>query len=251
MNPPEQNWVLIVGASSAIGRALARRLSASHFSLVLAARDLEDLNHTASDLRIRYGIVVHTLPFEATDLPNHESFWSKCLELSGGNLDGVILLQGSLPAQSDAQRDIQLLEQTITTNYTSPATLLTLAANYFEPKESGFLCAVSSVAGDRGRQSNYAYGSAKAALTAFMQGLRHRLSKSKVTVLTVKPGFVDTAMTWGLPGMFLVASPERVAADIVRAIRRRLGEIYTPWFWRYIMLIIRHIPSFVFNRTKL
>ncbi len=251
MNAADQKWVLIVGASSAIGRALACRLSASRINLLLAARDLEDLDRTAADLRIRCGLEVQTVPFEATELPSHESFWNKCLELSGGNLEGIILLQGSLPAQSDAQRDLKLLEHTITTNYTSPAALLTLAANYFEPKKSGFLCAVSSVAGDRGRQSNYAYGSAKAALTTFLQGLRQRLSGSKVAVLTVKPGFVDTAMTWGLPGMLLVASPDRVAADILREIRKRRGEIYSPWFWRYIMLIIRHIPSIIFNRMKL
>jgi short-subunit dehydrogenase len=250
--PTDTNkWVLIVGASSAIGRALARRFAASHVSLVLAARDIDDFNHTASDLRIRHGIEVQTIPFEATDLQHLETFWNKCLELTDGKLEGAILLQGSLPTQSDAQRDLALVHDTITINYTSPATLLTLAANHFEPLKHGFLCALSSVAGDRGRQSNYAYGSAKAALTAFMQGLRQRLSKSGVTVLTVKPGFVDTAMTWGLPGMFLVASRDRVAADIMKAIRRRRGEIYTPWFWRYIMLIIRHIPAVIFNRMRL
>ena len=251
MNAADQKWVLIVGASSAIGRALASRFAASQFSLVLAARDLEDLNDTASDIRVRYGIEVQTLPFEATDVQQHESFWNNCIEMTQGKLEGVVLLQGSLPTQFDAQRDLSILHETIAVNYTSLATLLTLAANYFEPAKRGFLVAVSSVAGDRGRQSNYVYGSAKAALTAFMQGLRQRLSKSGVTVLTVKPGFVDTAMTWGLPGMFQVASPDRVAVDIMKAIRRRRGEIYTPWFWRYIMMIIRHIPGSIFNRMKL
>jgi short-subunit dehydrogenase len=243
--------MLIVGASSAIAKALARRLADSRFNLLLAARDLEDLDHCASDLRLRYGVQTQTLPFEATDLQHHETFWNKCVALTGGRLEGVILLQGSLPLQSAAQQDLALLGQTATINYTSPVTLLTLAANHFEPLKRGFLCAFSSVAGDRGRQSNYAYGSAKAGLTTFMQGLRQRLSKSSVTVLTVKPGFVDTAMTWGLAGMFLVASPDRVAKDVLTALHRRRGEIYTPWFWRYIMLIIRHIPPFVFNRLKL
>jgi len=251
MNASNQKWVLIVGASSAIGRALARRFAASHYSLLLAARDLEDLTHTATDLQVRHQVEVRTIEFNATEVQNHGSFWNKCRELSDGKLEGVILLQGFLPVQSEVQRDLTLLQQTITINYTSPSALLTLTANHFEPLRKGFLVAVSSVAGDRGRQSNYAYGSAKAALTTFMQGLRQRLAKSNVTVLTVKPGFVDTAMTWGLPGMFLVASPDRVANDIFKAIRRRRNEIYTPWFWRYIMLIIRHIPTFIFNRLKL
>jgi short-subunit dehydrogenase len=251
MNASDQKWVLIVGASSAIGRALAHRFAASHYSLLLAARDLEDLAHIATDLQVRHQVEVRTIDFDATDVQHHEPFWNKCLELSDGKLEGVLLLQGFLPTQFDVQRDPTLLEQTITINYTSPATLLTLAANYFGPLNHGFLVAVSSVAGDRGRQSNYAYGSAKAALTTFTQGLRQRLAKSNTTVLTVKPGFVDTTMTWGFPGMFLVASPDRVANDIIKAIRHRRNEIYSPWFWRYIMLIIRHIPTFIFNRLKL
>src|SRR6185437_15894405 len=110
------------------------------------------------------------------------------------------------------------------------AVILSLAANEFEREKRGYICAISSVAGDRGRQSNYVYGSAKAGLSAFLEGLEQRLFKSGVTVVTVKPGFVDTAMTWGLPGMFLVAQPAKIAADVFRAVRRRKSVVYTPWF---------------------
>ncbi|MDB5289925.1 MAG: short-chain dehydrogenase [Phycisphaerales bacterium] len=244
-------WVLIVGASSGIGRAVARRWAASGSDVLLAGRDVEDMERSAADLRLRYGRRVEVVPFDALDFDSHESFWRDCLDRTGGDLAGVVMLHGWMPAQADAQNDFTLARKAIDTNYTSAVSLLTLAANDFEKKKRGFLCVFSSVAGDRGRQSNYAYGSAKAALTAFLQGLRNRLFKSGVSVVTVKPGFVDTAMTWGLPGLFLVASPEKVANDVFVAVGKRRAEIYTPFFWRYIMLIIKSVPEFVFKRMKL
>ncbi len=138
-------------------------------------------------------------------------------------------------------------------NLTSAVVLLSLFANYLEDRRSGYLAVISSVAGDRGRQSNYTYGAAKAGLTAYLQGLRNRLYRSGVHVLTVKPGFVDTPMTHGRvnPDSPLVASPARVARDIDWAIRRRRNVIYTPWFWRPIMLAVRLVPEFVFKRLRL
>jgi decaprenylphospho-beta-D-erythro-pentofuranosid-2-ulose 2-reductase len=244
-------WVLVVGASSGIGRAVARRWARAGSDVLLAGRDVEDLERSAADLRLRCGRRAEVIAFDALDFDSHESFWRECLDRAGGDLAGVVMLHGWMPAQTDAQNDFALARKAIDTNYTSAVSLLTLAANDFEQKKRGFLCVFSSVAGDRGRQSNYAYGSAKAALTAFLQGLRNRLFKSGVTVLTVKPGFVDTAMTWGLPGLFLVATPEKVADDVFVAVGKRRAEIYTPWFWRYIMLIIKSVPEFVFKRMKL
>jgi short-subunit dehydrogenase len=141
----------------------------------------------------------------------------------------------------------------IDVNYTSAVSLLGLAAAHFASKKTGCICAVSSVAGDRGRQSNFLYGSTKAALTAHLQGLRNRLFRAGVAVVTIKPGFVDTAMTWGLvnPASPLVASPKRVARDMARAIERRANVVYSPWFWRWIMAIIRAIPEPLFKRMKL
>lgn len=247
----KQSWVLIVGASSAIGRATAQRWAMHGADLLLAGRDMEDLNRSAEDLRIRHRRRVEVVAFDALNFPNHQAFWDDCLRRTGGLLDGVIILHGMLPQQAEAQHDLDLLRSAIDTNFTSVISLLTLAANEFEPRRRGFLCVFSSVAGDRGRQSNYVYGSAKAGLTTFLAGLRNRLFKSGVTVITVKPGFVDTAMTWGLPGMFLVADPAAVATDVWKAVAKRRDEIYTPWFWRWIMLIIRWVPPPIFNRMKM
>lgn len=244
-------WVLVIGASSAIGRAVARQWADAGSNLLLAGRDLDDIRRTAADLRIRSGRQVQEIGFDALKFDAHEAFWRECLARTGGALDGVIMLHGQLPAQSQAQADVAVAREAIDVNFISAVSVLTLAANDFEARKSGFLCVFSSVAGDRGRQSNYIYGSAKAALSTFLQGLRNRLAPSHVNVLTVKPGFVDTAMTWGLPGMFLVASPEKVAADVHRAVLHKRSEIYTPWFWRYIMLIIKSVPEFVFKRMKM
>ncbi len=177
---------------------------------------------------------------------------------AGGRIVGVVLCHGFMAEQDDAQRDGALVRQMIDVNYTSAVTLLERAADHFETQSNGaggdggrFLCAISSVAGDRGRRSNYLYGSTKAALSAYLQGLRHRMARRGVAVVDVRPGFVDTAMTWGRPGTFLVAPPDRVAADVVDAVRKRRAVVYTPGFWRGIMFAIRNVPNVVMHRTKL
>jgi short-subunit dehydrogenase len=244
-------WVVIVGASSAIGRALSHQFADGGYDLILAGRDLDDINRSADDVRVRFDQQVGVVSFDALAFDTHANFWSECKRLAGGNVTGMIVLHGQLPVQADGQADVYVARQAIDINFTSIVSILTLAANDLEAKRAGFLCVFSSVAGDRGRQSNYVYGSAKAALSAFLQGLRNRLFKSGVNVLTVKPGFVDTAMTWGLPGMFLVASPQKVAADVYEAVKKGKSEIYTPFFWRYIMLIIKSVPEVVFKRMKM
>ena len=251
-NPPRTaGWVLVIGASSGIGRAVARRWAIAGSDLILAGRDVEDLDRTAADLRLRFGHRVEVVPLDALAFDAHESFWRECQSRAEGALGGLVMLHGWLPEQGAAQGDFALARRAIDTNFTSAASLLTLAANDFQKRGSGFLCVFSSVAGDRGRMSNYVYGSAKAALSAFLSGLRSRMFKVGVRVLTVKPGFVDTAMTWGLPGLFLVADPDKVASDVYAAVSKGKAEIYTPWFWRYIMLIIKSVPEAVFKRTKL
>jgi decaprenylphospho-beta-D-erythro-pentofuranosid-2-ulose 2-reductase len=245
------NAVLILGATSAIARAIASELAVRRHNLILAARDTEEAGRIASDLRIRHGVEAIALPFDAADLDRLPAFFDECVRASDGALRGVVLAQGTMAPQADAQNDPKLARAIIDVNYTSAALLLNLAANHFEPRKSGFICGISSVAGDRGRQSNYVYGSAKAGLTTLLQGLRNRLTKSNVPVITVKPGFVDTAMTWGLPGLFLVASPQKVAGDVCRAIEKGKATIYTPWFWWGIMTIIKNIPEPIFRRMKL
>ncbi|HZL34642.1 MAG TPA: SDR family oxidoreductase [Tepidisphaeraceae bacterium] len=245
------NWVVVVGASSGIGRAIANEWAASGNDIILAGRDLDDLNRSAADLRIRFGRQIEVTAFDALAFDTHEAFWRNCRELAPEGIAGVILLHGFLPVQLDAQTDLALMRQTVDTNLTSAISLLSLVSNDFERRGSGFICVFSSVAGDRGRQSNYVYGSAKAGLTAFLSGLRSRLFKSGVSVTTVKPGFVDTGMTWGLPGLFLVAQPRDVAYDVFQAVSKGRAHVYTPWFWQYIMLIIKSIPESVFKRMKL
>lgn len=246
----EAGSVLILGATSGIGKAVARRWAMEKAELILAARDTAEAERTAADLRVRYGAKARVVEFDALKFESFEQF-SNGFFSDGGRLAGVVFCYGYMTDQLEAQKSPEAAKQIVETNYTSPMLLLEQFAAQFEKTSVGFICAVSSVAGDRGRQSNYIYGSSKAALNTYLEGLRVRLFKSGVHVVTVKPGFVDTAMTWGLPGLFLVAKPEKVADDMRRAVRHRRGAIYTPWFWRYIMLIIRMIPKFIFKRMKL
>lgn len=243
--------VLITGATSSIARATAMLLGAKGRSLVLAARDLDEARVIAHDLRIRFNIAAEPLAFDAEDPLSMPRVFDEAVRLAGGELEGVLLCHGYLPDQRRALEDPAELRRTVDVNFTSCAALVAAAADAFERRQRGFIAVVSSVAGDRGRASNHVYGGAKAGLNAVLQGMRQRLAKSGVAVITIKPGFVDTAMTWGKPGMFLVTSPERAARDIERAIGARAPVVYTPWFWRFIMLIIRAIPEPVFKRLTL
>jgi short-subunit dehydrogenase len=243
--------VLILGAGSGIARAMAQRLAGQGDHLLLAGRDVADLRRTAADLGIRYGRPPQVLAFDAADPAGHPDFFNRCVEACGGALDGVVLCYAVLTPQEQANADPALARQVIEVNFTSPVILLNAAGAYLARRQRGYLCVLSSVAGDRGRPSNYLYGASKAALTAYLDGLRARLYSAGVDVVTVKPGPVDTAMTWGRERLVLGASPERVAAAACRAIRWHRGTIYTPWFWRPIMALVRAIPEPIFKRMKL
>ena len=244
--------VLILGATSGIAKELSRLLAERGCSLVLAGRDRQELDKSADDLRLRHRVRVDVEIFDALNFAGHDGLISRCLSRPEP-IDGVILCYGSLPDQRQTEIDVGEARRAIDVNFTSAVAILNPLASYLESRRSGYLVAISSVAGDRGRQSNYTYGAAKAGLTAYLAGLRNRLYRSGVHVLTVKPGFVDTPMTQGIinPNSPLVASPKRVARDIDRAIRRRRNVIYTPWFWRPILLVVRLVPEFVFKRLKL
>ena len=241
--------VLILGATSAIARATAAAFAGQGYALYLASRDADELRRIAADLRLRYGVEVRHGEFDAEATATHEAFFQSVVAAMP-NLRGVVLAFGYLGDQM-AARDFRVGEKVIAANFTGAASILSHCANYFEPLKSGFIIGISSVAGDRGRQSNYVYGAAKGALSLYLQGLRNRLYASGVRVITVKPGFVDTAMTYGLPGLFLVASPQDIGARIVRALDKSADVVYLPWFWRYIMLIIRVIPEWQFKKMKL
>jgi short-subunit dehydrogenase len=241
--------VLILGATSAIARATAATFAARGDNLYLASRDGEELRRIAADLRLRYGVEVHHGLFDAEVTDTHESFFKAVVAVMP-NLSGVVLAFGYLGDQQ-AARNPDLGAKIIASNFTGAASILGYCANYFEPLHYGFIIGISSVAGDRGRQSNYAYGAAKGALSLYLQGLRNRLHSSGVRVVTIKPGFVDTAMTYGLPGLFLVASPQYIGECIVRSLDKSADVVYLPWFWRYIMLVIKLIPEPIFKRMKL
>jgi short-subunit dehydrogenase len=255
--------VVIIGASSGIAKALAAELAADGASLVLAGRNVEELTLDAADLRVRYQHNVFVEKFDALATDTYQAFWNACVahfagDVNGANIadravNGVVICHGVLPDQAESQCNLAVLRESFEVNFLSAAELLEIAAAYFEPRHTGFIAAISSVAGDRGRQSNYIYGAAKAGLSAYLQGLRNRLYHSGVHVLTIKPGFVATRMTFGKvnPNSPIVASPQRVAKDIARAIRRRRNVIYTPWIWRAILTAVCAIPETLFKRMKM
>ena len=243
--------VIIIGATSDIARATAMEL-AKQYDLVLVGRNETELEAIASDLSVRSDCQVQTYLFDARNLDTHAELVATWFE-EVDTVAGAVVCHGFLPEQTQAQRDWELAHQTLDVNFISCVALLEPLMDRLESQQESFLAVVSSVAGDRGRQSNYIYGAAKGGLSVYLQGLRNRGTKSGVHVLTVKPGFVATAMTIGLvdPKSPLVAAPEKVARDIVRGIRKRKNVIYSRWFWRYIMLVIRVIPEWIFKRLSL
>ena len=242
--------VLILGATSAIASALAKEFAAHKFNLTLGGRDQEELGALACDLSLRYGVQTGILPFDALDTQTHAPSLQSFLSEAGDALEGAVVCIGYLGDQAKGQSDWKEARRILKTNLTGCVSALNILANHFESRRAGFICALSSVAGDRGRQSNYLYGAAKAGLSAYLQGLRNRLFHAHVKVITVKPGFVDTNMTYGRPGLFLVASPESVAKGIFRAIAQGKDVVYLPWFWRAIMLIVWSIPEAIFKRLR-
>lgn len=242
--------VLILGATSAIARGTAAALAQRGYRLYLAGRDVESLRRDAADLAIRYGVAVHFGAFDAAAHDSHVAFLQRVVD-EMGELEGVVLAFGYLGSQQQAAADFHETLTIINRNFVDAVSILNLCTDHLEQRGRGFIAGIASVAGDRGRQSNYTYGAAKGAFALYLQGLRNRLFPAGVQVLTIKPGFVDTAMTFGMPGLFLVASPAYVGARIVAALERGRDVIYVPWFWRWIMLIIRSIPEAIFKRLKL
>lgn len=250
MSAPVRPAVAILGITSAIARATANAFAEAGHPLVVAARDEAELARIASDLRVRYRVDVHAVAFDAADHASTESLCDRCVE-EAKTLAGVVVGFGFMDEQAAGQADSEIIRRTVNANLTESAVILERFAAHFEQQGAGFIVGIASVAGDRGRQSNYIYGSSKAGFVTYLQGLRNRLDKQGVRVLTVKPGFVDTKMTFGLPGLFLVATPESVGQTIHRAVQREKDVIYVPWFWRYILLIIRAIPERVFKRLSM
>lgn len=245
--------VLIAGAGSGLARALAERFAARGDGLVLAARDADEAGRTAADLALRLGVPCAALGFDARDAEATAGLVVRADAALPGGLGGVVVAFAVMPAQSDLERDPSAGLGMIDVNVRSTAALLEAAASHFASRPGSFLCAFSSVAGDRGRRSNYAYGATKAWLSTTMEGLAARLSPGGVTVLCVKAGPADSAMSWGLfpPSSPLLTRRETVARDVLRALDARRAVLYTPWYWRPVMAALRALPSAVFRRLPI
>jgi short-subunit dehydrogenase len=242
--------LLIVGATSAIAEATAREFAKRGDSLFLVGRSIERLQAISQDLRIRGASAVHTLSLDVRETAAYGPMLDTATAALGG-LDAALIAHGTLSDQGECERSVDTMLDEFHVNALSTMALCTLLANRFVPDKRGVIAVISSVAGDRGRQSNYAYGSAKSAVTSFTSGLRQRLAKHGVKVVTIKPGFVDTPMTAALKKGPAWASPASVAHDIARAMIRGTPVIYSPGFWRPIMWVIRSIPEVIFRRLTL
>ncbi|MEM7372180.1 MAG: SDR family oxidoreductase [Bacteroidota bacterium] len=249
MNKPIMSRnVLILGAHSDIARAIAHQYAQEGAKLILAARNSKRLEADVSDLGIRYHVQADIVEFDALAYTDHLTFY----ESLSVKPDLVFCVFGYLGQQEVAEKEWSQAKEILEVNFLGAASVLHHIANDMESRKEGIIVGISSVAGERGRASNYLYGSGKAGFTALLSGLRNRLVKSGVHVLTVKPGFVATAMTeeMDLPPL-LTSTPEKVARDIKKAVRKQKNVLYTKWMWRYIMLVIRHIPESIFKKLSL
>jgi short-subunit dehydrogenase len=250
MPPDSSSRVLIIGATSAIAAETARAYAAHGARLFLTGRNDGRLEAVAADLRVRGATTVDTAVLDVTD---HRQC-QEAVEAAWAALDGLdvaFVAHGVLPDQARCQGSVAETVAALDVNFTSVIALLTPLANRFEAARHGCIAVITSVAGDRGRQSNYVYGAAKGGLDRFLEGLRNRLYHAGVAVVTLKPGFVDTPMTAGLKRGPLFATARRTGRAVHRAIERRRDVAYVPWFWRPIMWLIRALPEFVFKRLRL
>jgi decaprenylphospho-beta-D-erythro-pentofuranosid-2-ulose 2-reductase len=233
---------LILGANSDIAKEIALLLNEKE-NLILASRDTTSLSTYINDNNIKGEVVL----FDATDIDSHKAFFQ-----NHQNIDSVICAFGILGNHEKAIQNFSEASKIINTNYVGAVSILDLYASYFENRKSGLIVGISSVAADRGRKSNYYYGSAKAGFEAYLSGLRNRLYDSKVHVMTVKPGFVKTKMITGMktPG-FLTSTPEKVAKRIIKTSKNKRNIIYISWKWYWVMGIIKNIPEFIFKKLNL
>ncbi len=242
--------ILVFGATSAIAQATTCLLVARGAAFFLIARDPDKLVAVSQDLVAKGASKVTTSVMDVLEYDRHEPIVKEAWTVLDG-FDCVLMAQGSLPDQKACELSAPLTVRELEVNATAAISLLTIVAGYLESRKAGHIVVVSSVAGDRGRQSNYVYGAAKGALSIFLQGLRNRLSASGVRVLTVKPGLIDTPMTEDFEKGFLWSSAATVAGQIVLAMDRGNDVVYTPWYWRWVMLVIKLIPERLFKRLSL
>jgi short-subunit dehydrogenase len=240
---------LIIGATSAIAQQTARHWAAAGDRLFLIGRDAERTRVLASDLKVRGAAATEYAVADLNDFASHAGLLATA-EASFGPIDVALIAHGTLGDQAAGERDFSVALRELNTNALSVLSLLTPLGNSMEARRKGQLVVIGSVAGDRGRATNYVYGTAKAAVECFCSGLRVRLARAGVGLLLVKPGLVDTPMTAAFTKGALWSTPERVAQDIVRGVERGQTVIYTPRFWSPVMALIRHMPQPLFLRTR-
>lgn len=241
--------ILILGATSPMARWAATYMAQRGDHLFLASRDEAECRRMAQDLTIRFGAIVDAGSFDALDADSHSALLDRALHFLD-RLDAVLVASGHL-GQSPNTLEPQEGTRIMAANFSGLASMVGQCAARMEQAGRGIILGIGSVAGDRGRGSNFVYGAAKGAFALYLQGLRNHLHPKGIRVVTFKPGFVDTPMTFGKPGVFLAATPERAGRALVKALDAGNGTIYFPWFWRWIMQIIRCIPEPLFKRLKL
>jgi short-subunit dehydrogenase len=242
--------MLILGASSTLAHEAAKHFAKDGADFVLVARTPEKLEAITNDLRVRGAGGVETIVADLNDLSRHAEIIATATAAFSG-LDMALVAYGTLGNQALCEQDVTVALQEFSNNCTSTISLLTLLANYFEQQKRGCIAVISSVAGDRGRQSNYVYGAAKGAITVFLQGLRNRLAKKGVAVVTLKPGMVDTPMTAHMRKGLLFADAKTVGQGIYEAMLKRKEVVYLPGYWRYVMVIIKSIPEPIFKKLNI
>lgn len=240
--------VLLLGATSDMGFAIAKKYASEKYDVQLAARKTDILGPQKTDIEIRYGVKCTLHAFDALDFNSHRNFY----ESLSPKPDVVIYVIGYMNDNEKTIADWDDTLRTINTNYTGAVSILNIVAEDFSKRGQGTIIGVSSVAGERGRQSNYMYGSAKSAFTAYLSGLRNKMYHQGVHVMTVLPGFVYTKMTehLSLPKM-LTAKPEEVAESVYKGAKAKKDVIYVKWFWRYIMMAVTSVPESMFKKKKL
>ena len=242
--------ILIIGATSVIAEATARIFAQRGDRLYLLARNQERLSSLVEDLKIRGAASVGYSRLDVDNFDAHEDAIATAFTALG-KIDAALIAHGTLPDQQACETDVKAVLAALNTNAISTVSLLTHLAKKLKRQQSGTIAVITSVAGERGRQSNYVYGAAKGMVSVFLQGLRNALHRSGVTVLDIKPGCVDTPMTDGCKKGVLWAKPETIAVGIVKALDTKKSVTYLPWFWKYLMLIIKSIPESMFKRLDL
>ncbi len=243
-----ETWV-ILGATSSMARAFSRRLAERGDGLILAGRDMKELEIGVADTLARGAAFAEAM---SIDMRKPETFPAIMKRLVGetGTLNAAVFT-GSMPEQSAIDEDPSLIAGVIADSHTGPAEFLQAMAGEIEKRGSGTIVGVGSVAGDRGRLGNYVYGSSKAGFDTYLSGLRNRLGRVGGHVVTVKPGMIDTGMTWGMDKLMFPGTPESVATDIIKGVDKKRNVVYTPGIWRLVMFVIRHVPEPVFKKMSI